>query len=209
MTAPLIIAAHGSRDTRFVEVVESLADLVRIRRPDTAVQVGYLDHNAPRLADLDTRDAVVVPLLLSTGFHVRVDIPTAAPHAVLATAVGPDPALAAVLADRLREAGWNREEPVVLAAAGSADEQSNADVRAAAQQLGDALGLSVGVAFVSGGTPSLGDIDAAAVASYVLAAGHFAAQIAGHDAIISAPIGADPRVADVICSRYDAKLGLQ
>jgi len=181
--------------------------LVRARRPEVDVRIGYLDHGTPLLAGLDTRDTVVVPLLLSSGFHVHSDIPTAALGARLAVAVGPDVALAAAIADRLRDAGWSGETPVVLAATGSADPRSNADVRIAADQLGAELGVAVSAAFVSGGEPALDDCDAAAVASYLLSPGHFADEIAGCGvAIISAPIGADPRVADVICARYDAQL---
>jgi hypothetical protein len=48
-----------------------------------------------------------------------------------------------------------------------------------------------------------------AVASYLLAPGHFADLVAGCDApVVSAPIGADPRVAEVAMSRYDAALPL-
>jgi len=180
---------------------------VRDRRPGTEVHVGYLDHGSPLLTDLNTRDAVVVPLLLSSGFHVHADIPTAAPGASIAGAVGPDTALAAAIADRLREAGWSGETPVVLAATGSADPQSNADVRTAADQLAAELGVAVTAAFVSGGKPALADSGAAAVASYLIAPGHFADEIASCGAaIVSAPIGVDPRVADVICARYDAQL---
>ena len=174
------------------------------------MQVGYLDHGVPLLADLDSRDAVVVPLLLSSGFHVHTDIPTAAPRALITTAVGPDPVLAAVLADRLRGAGWTDEQPVVLAAAGSADPRSIADAQTAAEQLGAVIGVNVPAAFVAAGDPALANTSAAAVASYVLSPGHFADEMAACGAaVVSAPIGADPRVAEVIVERYDARLTLQ
>ena len=43
--------------------------------------------------------------------------------------LGPDRRLATVLAQRLRAAGWRGEQPVVLAAAGSADNEARADAR--------------------------------------------------------------------------------
>ena len=58
-------------------------------RPWTCV-VGYLDHCAPRLADLPTDGAVVVPMLLGSTFHLTVDIPAAAPDAIIAAPLGPD-----------------------------------------------------------------------------------------------------------------------
>jgi sirohydrochlorin ferrochelatase len=181
--------------------------LVRGALPDVEVSIGYLDHGSPRLAQLTTTNPVVVPLLLSSGYHVKTDIPAAVPDARVSAAVGPDPLLAAVLAQRLTEAGWAGESPVTLAAAGSADPEALADVATAAAQLAELIGVNVTPAFLSSGTPRLAEVDAAAVASYLLAPGRFAAQVAAHRAaVISAPIGADPRVAEIIRSRYDAAL---
>lgn len=181
--------------------------MVRARRADVDVLVGYLDHGTPLLSDLDSQDAIVVPLLLSSGFHVHSDIPAAARNARVAAAVGPDRVIASILVDRLRESGWTESLPVVLAATGSADPQSNADVRSAADMLAVELGVPVAAAFVAGGEPPLADVRAVAVASYLLAPGHFAETIAGCGAaVVSAPIGADPRLVDVICARYDAEL---
>src|SRR5439155_17113235 len=72
------------------------------------------------------RGAVVVPLLLSGGYHVHVDIgrATSGEHAVSAGALGPDPRLARVLLDRLGEAGAGAGDAVVIAAAGSSGARS-------------------------------------------------------------------------------------
>ena len=71
------------------------------------------------------RRAVLVPLLLASGYHDRVDLPAAIaaarPGTAHASVLGPDPRLAVALADRLREAGRRPGEAVVLAAAGSSD----------------------------------------------------------------------------------------
>jgi sirohydrochlorin ferrochelatase len=94
---------------------------------------------------------------------------------------------------------------VVLAAPGSADPSAIGDVETAAAQLAGILDVPVSAAYVSAGAPALTEVTAVAVASYVLAPGHFAAQIAACGAaIVSAPIGADPRVAELILARYDA-----
>ncbi|HVV77445.1 MAG TPA: CbiX/SirB N-terminal domain-containing protein [Mycobacteriales bacterium] len=200
----LVLAAHGSAHPGYTAVFDWIADRIVGNRPDMDVVVGYLDHCEPRLTELGTDGAVVVPMLLATGYHLETDIPAAAPNATVADPIGPDPRLTAVVADRLAEAGWTPGTPVVLAAAGSSDERGVVDVRAAAVQLAELLDVEVTAAFAGGGQPSLSEVDAKAVATYLLAPGHFADTIAGCGAsVISAPIGADPRVADVAISRYD------
>lgn len=185
-------------------MIEAVAAHVTALRPELEVEIGYLDHGSPRLAELSTSDAVVVPMLLSSGFHATADIPAAAPDATVAAAIGPDPRIAAVVADRLRAAGWSGQAPVVLAAAGSSEADALDDVRVAAEQLAELLGIEVSAAFVTGGEPRLDQVDAAAIASYVLAPGVFANRIRERPAVvISEPIGADPRLAEVVLSRYD------
>jgi sirohydrochlorin ferrochelatase len=193
----LILAAHGSTDPGYPAVFDWIADRILGNRPDMDVLVGYLDHCAPRLADLPTDGAIVVPMLLGSGFHLGVDIPAAAPGAIVAAPIGPDPRLTAIVADRLVEAGWTAGTPVTLAAA------SDASLPTAVEQLSELLGVEV--------TPALATsaLAGSAIATYLLAPGHFADVIAGCGApVISAPIGADPRVAEVAMSRYDMALPL-
>jgi sirohydrochlorin ferrochelatase len=205
----LVLAAHGSSDPRYPPVFDWVADRIVGNRPDLDVLVGYLDHCEPALAELPTAGAVVVPMLLGAGYHLGVDIPAMAPEAILADPLGPDPRLAAVVARRLVEAGWTTGTPVTLAAAGSSQEVGLADVRVAAGQLAELLRVAVQEAYVGAGEPALADVTSPAVATYLLAPGRFADQIAECGApIISAPIGADPRVAEVAMNRYDAALPL-
>lgn len=96
---------------------------------------------------------------------------------------------------------------MVLAAAGSADERSRADVEAQARLLAEHLGVAVRVAYVAAGEPRLADVEPAVVASYLLAPGTF------HDAVracgagvVSDPIGAHEAVAEVVLCRYDAQV---
>jgi sirohydrochlorin ferrochelatase len=198
----LVLAAHGSADPGYQAVFDWVADRILGNRPDMDVFVGYLDHCSPQLADLPTAGAVVVPMLLGSSFHLTVDLPEAAPDAIIAAPIGPDPRLAAILADRLAAAGWVPGTPVTLVTAGTAY------LRTAADQLADLIGVDVTPAVVAADDPafpSLSDLKPVAVATYLLAPGHFADVIARCGApVISAPIGADPRVAEVAMSRYDA-----
>lgn len=198
----LVIAAHGSVDPRFAEVVDAIAELVRAARPTLDVRVGYLDHGTP-FETVTAEDSVVVPLLLSNGFHVREDIPGRYAGTVT-RAVGPDRRLTMLLARRLREAGWSRER-IALAATGSADPRSLADVHQMARDLGDELGVDVQSGFLSAGEPSLLELEPVAVATYLLAPGVFSDSIVDSGAtIIAAPLGADPLVAEIVLDRYDA-----
>jgi sirohydrochlorin ferrochelatase len=201
--SPLVLAAHGSTDPRFGEVVASIAALVADARSGLEVRIGYLDHGVS-LESVTDASCVVVPVLLTSGFHVRSDIPGRA-AGVIARPIGPDRRLVTVLAQRLREAGWDRQLPLVLAAAGSSDPKALADVHQTARDLGDELGLDVPAAFVSDGSPSLSEVYAVAAASYLLAPGRFADAVAASAAaIVAAPLGAHPLIAEIILDRYDA-----
>jgi len=198
----LVITAHGSSDPRFAAVVDDLAGIVRGERPDLDVRIGYLDHGTPFETVTDA-DSVVVPVLLSNGYHVREDIPGRFAGTVT-PAVGPDRRLTLLLVRRLREAGWARE-PLTLAATGSADPRALADVHQMARDLGDELGLDVPVGFISAGEPSLRELEPVAVATYLLAPGAFSdSLIDSGAAIVAAPLGADPLIAEIILDRFDA-----
>lgn len=201
----LVLAAHGSSDPRFAEVVDSIAAQVRRLRADLDVRTGYLDHGPPSIDDVVDATCVVVPLLLSGGYHVRIDIPAQASECVIAAPVGPDPLLAVALRARLVEAGYDGRSAVVLAGAGSSDERALDDVRTMGRYLSDELGVDVTTAFVSAGSPRLGDIDAHVVSSYLLAPGAFHDAVVGRGAdVVSAPIGDHNVVADLVLARYDA-----
>jgi len=201
--APLLLVAHGSADPRFAQVVEGIAAAVRRLAPELDVRIGYLDHGPPDVADVAEAGAIAVPLLLAAGYHVRIDLPEQAPDVAVADAIGPDPGLADVLADRLGEAGYDGRSPVTLAAAGSADERARADVEIARKQLADRLGVAVDVAFVAAGEPRLADVRPRVVATYLLAPGKFADAVTTCGASVSsAPIGVHPLVAKVVLDRY-------
>jgi sirohydrochlorin ferrochelatase len=76
-----VLLAHGSPDPRSQAAVHEAAASVETRTGHRVV-AAFLDHD-PRdlgavVSSLDpTDDVVVLPLLLSTAFHARVDVPAA------------------------------------------------------------------------------------------------------------------------------------
>ena len=221
MTRPTLIAcSHGTASEDGRRAIEGLVGHVRAILPDVRVEQAFVDVQTPKIADVVARvaaaeAAVVVPLLLSTGYHTRVDIARAVepfPHVVAAPALGPHDLLALVLEDRLIEAGLRSEDAIVLAAAGSSDPAAEADVRRMALRMGDLLHGSVSVGFAAGAEPRIDEAVAQArragarrviAASYVLAPGHFASVIAGSGAdVVTAPLAPDLRIAGVVAERY-------
>jgi hypothetical protein len=89
--------------------------------------------------------SVVVPLLLSTGHHVRHDL-----VALGARALGPDPLLASAQVSRRLTAGAPRGQPVVMVAAGSRLPLATRDLVLAAAHLSDAWCGSVRQATLAG-----------------------------------------------------------
>ncbi|WP_104163943.1 sirohydrochlorin chelatase [Cryobacterium sp. N22] len=228
----LLLASHGSRDPAAQRAVLALVDAVTLAlttiSPATLVTAGFIDVQQPDVphclaAAEPGRAAVLVPLLVSAGYHVRFDLANAVAQAqprqvAVTAALGPDSRLTGILADRLAQSGLGAGDRVILAAAGSSDANAVADCRAAGEQLAALLGRPVTVAFIAAATPSLADAVAAArtespdarvvVASYLLAPGTFArwSLDAGAD-VVSAPLlveGEDPPAAlvDVVVDRY-------
>jgi sirohydrochlorin ferrochelatase len=218
MSQPALLAvAHGSRNPEAAEVICNLAHRVRRLAPVLDVRVAFIGHFEPSLsAGLDAAGsgAVVVPLLLCTGYHLTADIAGAASSAGarVAAPLGPDQLLATALAGRLAEAGVPPGTPVVLAAAGSADPAAAPAVREQADLLAAVLDVPVIAAFASCGTPTVAEAvadmrartgSAVAVASYLLAPGVFQDQLADSGADwVTEPIGEHPAVAGLVIERY-------
>ncbi|MFE3852754.1 sirohydrochlorin chelatase [Streptomyces griseorubiginosus] len=229
----LVLVAHGSRDPRTLSTVHDLLDRLRDRHPDLPVHLGHIELNEPLLPDtlasLGQAEAVLVPLLLSRGYHVKRDIPEMAAASRARTRVaaplGPHPLLVETLHARLVEAGWHTDEEtrragaVVLASAGSRDPDSAVDTRRTAQLLADRLGVPVVPAYASAATPTVETAIRAltargrhrvAVASYFTAPGLFARQCAEKAPwIAAAPLGTHPAMADLILHRYNQALASQ
>ncbi|WP_033250832.1 sirohydrochlorin chelatase [Kitasatospora phosalacinea] len=227
----MLLLAHGSRDPRHAATVEALAAAVRVLRPELPVTTAYLDHCAPRIAQVAPRltDAIAVPLLLNRAFHAKHDIPAAlraAGSAIpVADVLGPSPLLLDALDRRLAESGLDVADPavrartgVVLAAAGSSDPAANATTRAVAAEWRRTRGwAAVTTAHASGAGPTVPDALAAlraapavrttAVAPYLLAPGLLPDRIATaattHTADHLAPVlGAAPELARLVLARH-------
>ncbi|WP_079144103.1 sirohydrochlorin chelatase [Streptomyces luteocolor] len=230
----LVLVAHGSRDPRALETATALAERIRALRPGLAVRLGHIELNEPLLTDTLAAHpggrAVLVPLLLGRGQHVKRDIPraaAAAPHVEtrVADPLGPHPLLAEALHARLVESGWPARPPgraarsrhgVVLAAAGSRDPEAAADAETAAALLAERLGVPVVPAYAAPTAACARSVpdalaslaaqgrDRAAVAAYFTAPGRFATQSAtAAPWIASAPLGTHPALARLVLHRYD------
>jgi sirohydrochlorin ferrochelatase len=229
VTAPVLVAAsHGTSDPAGQRAVAALVAAVAVRAAEISVAEAFVDVQQPDvpavLTSVSTEPVVIVPLLLSAGYHVRVDLARVAgaapnPLVAVAAALGPDPRLVTLLERRLRALPLDADDEIVLAAAGSSDARAVDDCRATADALGERLGRSVTAAFISAAEPELRAAVAQAketagrrvvVATYLLAPGYFAdlAAAAGGD-ITTPPLLSDgetvpTELVDVVLERYRA-----
>lgn len=221
MTTPVLVAcSHGTSSEAGRGAIRALLDQVRGLLPDTTVVEAFVDVQQPEVDDVVATWAasgpvVVVPVLLSTGFHTKVDIARSVaehPNSIATAPLGPHDLLALVLESRLGAIDLDGGDAVVLAAAGSTDPGAAIDVARMAERLAACLGMPVTVGYAAGATPRIAEAVARArtlgaarvvAASYVLAPGFFADVIAkaGADAV-TAPLAPDLRVAAVIAERY-------
>jgi sirohydrochlorin ferrochelatase len=257
MNSPIMIAcAHGTSNAQGAAEVNALRDAIAALRPGLDVREAYVDVQQPDLVDVvaglpgapgapgggggDAADggpaasAVVVPLLLSVGYHVKVDIARAVksrPGTLAAAPLGPDPRLAALLDQRLREAGVTDNDAIVLAAAGSSNPNAAVSVEKLARQLGALRSNRIVAAYGASAKPSVpeavamlreeaaggagagesaGAVDLGGrvvVASYLLAPGFFHDQLAKAGAdLVTAPLLPSPVLAEIALERYDAAL---
>ncbi|SEK27244.1 sirohydrochlorin chelatase [Streptacidiphilus jiangxiensis] len=170
----LVLAVHGSALPGAAHTVARLVDSVHSRCGVRPV-VGHLDHQGPHLAETlaDRPGAVVVPLLLGSGYHGTVDIPAivAGTDAVLTPTLSGAPEIAHALLDRLHtaeaaQAGTRRSaarahqgaaahadtdtgadadaDAILLAAAGSSRPGGNGGAEQAARDLRGLLGRERG-----------------------------------------------------------------
>ncbi|GAA3760442.1 sirohydrochlorin chelatase [Salinactinospora qingdaonensis] len=221
MTPTLILAVHGTREPRGVEVARWLAAQVGAHCP-APVRLAFADVCSPDVGEVAATiegPIVVVPAFLAAGYHVRVDIPAQLERvgrgdAQLTAALGRDERLLSVAARRLAAAGWRSGDPVVLAAAGSSDPSANAEVAEAAQGLAELVGAPVRVGYIATGEPTVAQQVRAAraegyqrvgVASWLLAPGLFHQRLAevGADAV-AAPLCPDAEIAAAVVARFEA-----
>lgn len=240
-TPVLLGCSHGTASPAGQAAVSALVRAVARAHPEVEVGQGFVDVEAPdvatALAARAGRAVRVLPLLLSAGYHVHVDLTEAVaaadPHhgapVSLMKALGPDPALTAVLADRVGESlrgpggsglggsGLQPDDVVLLGAAGSSDPRAVADCEAVAAQLADRLAHPVRATYGSAVEPRLGEAVRQAresgaarvvVATYLLAPGWFNDLVGrcGADVVTAPLLGADrdpdPRLVELVWRRY-------
>ncbi len=214
------MVAHGTRKPDGVGMIDELAHRVGVilgRR----VRVAFVDVLGPTpsevLKSLDGRPAILVPAFLSSGYHVRNDIPehvARSAHADVAVtpALGPSPHMVRVVTERLLESGCRPGDSVILAAAGTSDLSAQRDLRITATLLSAAIGSRVELAFAATGEPRVADAVArlrtagarrVVVASYLLADGLFQDRLraAGAD-VVTDPLGLHPGTVRLVASRF-------
>lgn len=225
----LVACSHGTSSEAGRTAVAALVAAVADRLPQTRIVPAFVDVQQPTPGEVLRElggPAVVVPLLLSAGYHVYVDLTDAVqghPAARLAAALGPDERLVEVLADRYSSTGSEGlNDAVVLACAGSSDVRAVHDCAQMAGLLSQRLGRPVTPAFLSAAHPRLdaavhharaGGASRVVALTYLLAPGFFAesAAAAGAD-VTTAPLltpdeRPDPRVVELVVDRYRAAAG--
>jgi sirohydrochlorin ferrochelatase len=204
---PLVAVAHGSTDPAGAAAIRRLIRQVELLRPELQVTAAFLSNGTPTLDDslsalmAEGRAPIIVPLLLSSGYHVRHDIPgvvarwqgpcsqiSVTPH------LGPHALVIDILLERVKrelrtigDSAARHGAHVVLAAAGSRDPQAAHETSAAAHLLSERLNRPVHLAYTTTNAPRLdtaleqtnrvargGDV---IVATYLLAPGEFERRI--------------------------------
>ncbi|MDT5209332.1 MAG: hypothetical protein QOF67_1747, partial [Mycobacterium sp.] len=216
----LVLVAHGTRKQRGVAMVGDLAQRVSATLGET-VHVSFVDVLGPTpsevLAATPAEPVTLVPAFLSRGYHVTADIPahveaSGHPDVTVTEALGPGPELVRVLADRLIESGWCRDDSVILAAAGTSDPGAQRDLHTMATWLSATTGSRVELGFAATGAPRVADAVAAlrrrrrgrvVLASYLLSEGLFHDRLRASGAdVVTEPLGMHPGLVRLIASRF-------
>jgi sirohydrochlorin ferrochelatase len=228
----LVGISHGTSSPDGQVAIAALMSAVEAARPDLTVVAGFVDVQHP-----DTQEtlaalpggvpAVVVPILLSAGYHVHVDLTEAVAGVTdravrMAGALGPDERLVTVLLQRLAEAGVEDDDVVILAVAGSSDFRAVADCRLVGAALARASARPITVAFLAAAHPRLDVAVTEArekhpgrrvvVSSFLLAPGYFQSltEKAGADVTtgpLLLPDRAAPReLVELVIERFEAQI---
>ena len=230
--APIVLAAHGSRDPASAATIGRLAAAVGRRWP-APVLAAFLDFDQPSIPDalrgLPTGlTPVVVPALLTSAYHRRVDLPlvlaSTDTQTRLTSVLGPeaptdrpDPLLVAALRRRLSEL----DTPVgglVLIAAGTSDPDARSTVDVVAAEMGRQLNVACTVGYASASAPSAAEAVEAvratgarriAAAAYFLAPGRLysaaaASARAGGVVGVAEPLGSAAELVRLVLARATA-----
>jgi sirohydrochlorin ferrochelatase len=220
-TAPvLVLVAHGTARAGARAVIGALTADVRSRLPDVEVRLAHVDVQSPSLSTVmaDVRAggrwAVVVPVLLSAGYHVEVDIAAAVDPArdVVTPTFAGAPELVAIGLERMAMAGRSDLDAIVVAATGSSRAGAREQVAQFARSVASASGHPTTVGWAAAGEPTVAEAVTTAggrvgVVTYLLAPGVFAARareaaVRAGAVAVGEPLGPDPRLADVVVARF-------
>ncbi|MQY20729.1 sirohydrochlorin chelatase [Nocardia macrotermitis] len=227
----LIAVAHGSRDPRSAATMSAVVSGVAQRKPGLDVRLAFLDLNTPSVEQVvdavvaqGHREAVVVPLLLGSAFHARVDLPgllaaVRARHPRLrvrqAEVLGPDPLLVTALRERVLAAGFELGDDtlgVAVAAVGSSSSEANRRTGGLGRLLAAGTGWRTETCFATT-EPSLPQAVSSlrergcarvVVAPWFLAPGLLTDRLvtAAPDVAYAEPLGSHRLVAEVVARRY-------
>ncbi|OBG40264.1 sirohydrochlorin chelatase [Mycolicibacter heraklionensis] len=237
VTTTLVLTAHGSRDPRAAANTHAIAGHLRRVAPEYAVRVAFCEHSSPNLRDVlreaggNGGDTIVVPLLLASAYHARVDIPAMIAESGVAVRVAPtlgeDGRLVQVLGERLSSAGASRFDPelgVVVVAVGSSRPAANAQTATIAAPLSRGTRWAgVEVAFATEGPqPSVPEAverlrargaTRLMIAPWFLAHGRITDRVAAYAAQagipVAEPLGAHRLVAATVLDRVEGVLTAQ
>jgi sirohydrochlorin ferrochelatase len=209
----LVTVAHGTRATVGNQVARDLTIAAgeALGVPGTAAYVELCTPSLAEVLSASDEPGVVVPLLLSTGHHVRHDLPAALASAAgpvsLRPPLGPHPLLARAQVDRLLLAGARPGQPVAMVAAGSRDPAASADLGRAAALLEELWHGPVTVATLGGAGRRPEDVvtPECAVSPYLLAEGHFAERLRGSclgATTVADVLGPHRAVRDLVVRRF-------
>lgn len=221
----MIACAHGTNSAQGQARINELRAEIAALRPGLSVLEAYVDVQEPALPDVLAAVApgvpvVVVPLLLTVGFHIQVDIAQAADSrsgSLAARPLGPDPRLAGLLDRRLGDlpADWG----IVLAAAGSSRPEAAEQIEVLAADLAVRRPQRIVAAYGASASPSVPEAVAqlradgaagVAIASYLLAPGYFHDQLsqAGAD-LVSDPLLPSALLAQLALEHFDSAIAAQ
>jgi sirohydrochlorin ferrochelatase len=227
---PLVLVAHGSRDPRSASTMRRLATGVAARWPGS-VSAAFLDFNLPsvpwvlRGLAAGGAEPVVVPGLLTSAYHGRVDLPRVLAESGVRTRLtsvlgprqpgeAPDPRLLRALESRLSELDMSYDG-LVLMAAGTSHASARHTVESVASALSMALRVPCVVGYASACSPTAAQAATAVramgatrvvAASYFVAPGRLydvaaASARSGGALGVAAPLGDAEALVDLVVDR--------
>jgi len=171
----IMVCGHGSRDTEAVREFAQVAEALRARYPNRAVEYGYLEFATPVIRDgLDklrargVTDVLAVPGMLFAAGHAKNDIPSVLNAYMARTPgltirygreLGIDLKMIRAAGERVREAlaGRGLEPPfhdtmLVVVGRGASDPDANSNVAKVMRMLWEGMGFGWGETCYSGVT---------------------------------------------------------